>query len=458
MESNSRVVMEPSHPPQRRADLEWKEGTVVALRHAATRALLPCCFVVRTAPDAKPGVLRLERTDAKAKFLQARVEGEEAGRADCEGKGTETTCKFYAMEVELDDLAVREVPVMRHGPKLDSEKSDASSKQARLVAFCNVAMVSLDETGAKGKGSEKKWFLGMNEAGELRANLPLSKDSLWVVEPQPPNTRRPTTTNFNPAYYPDLQLGLDNIDSFVKNGYLHVKRAVDSRLVQEALRAINYHLGQLKAKGGKPDPGPGFGLASQDVHVLDLLHQSSVWTLAHRLVGVGKVQTKSQAQCALRFPEPGSSMNRVDVGQLPWHVDGANVHKRSPFTFLLGICLSEQMQENIGNLCVYPGSHIQCYQALHAANEVDPGQPPRENVWQGRRPKMQSGPRQLLLQPGDAVFIHSKLAHTVAPNYSPNIRYQVYFRVFHVNHDPSKVTLWEEFEGVQSALEEMSVG
>lgn len=430
----------------------------MALRHAATRALLPCCFAVRTAAEGKPGVVRLERTDGKAKFLRARVDGEAEGRADCEGNGLDPACKFYALEVAEDDLAVRELPVMQHDTVPASGKGKEARKQVQLVAFCNVAMVRLDDGGVEGKGSEKRWFLGMNEAGELRTNMPLCKYSVWVVEPQQAKTKRPTTSNFNPAYYPDLQLGLDHIDSFVKNGYLHVKRAVDNKLVNEALRAINYHLGQLKVNGAKPDPGPGFSMASQDVHVLDLLHQSSVWTLAHRLVGVGKVQTKSQAQCALRFPEPGSSMNHVDIGQLPWHVDGANVHKRSPFTFLLGICLSDQTQENIGNLCVYPGSHLQCYRALHAANEVDPGQPPRENVWQGRRPKMQSEPQQMLLQPGDAVFIHSKLAHTVAPNYSPNIRYQVYFRVFHMDHDPARVTLWEEFEGVQSALEEMSCG
>jgi hypothetical protein len=35
---------------------------------------------------------------------------------------------------------------------------------------------------------------------------------------------------------------------------------------------------------------------------------------------------------------------------------------------------------------------------------------------------------------GDIVLCHYQLAHAIAPNMSPNIRYMVYFRVSHVNH------------------------
>ena len=43
-------------------------------------------------------------------------------------------------------------------------------------------------------------------------------------------------------------------------------------------------------------------------------------------------------------------------------------------------------------------------------------------------------PLQLLLEPGDIVLAHPKLAHRGAPNYSSNIRYMIYFRLKHVMH------------------------
>lgn len=57
---------------------------------------------------------------------------------------------------------------------------------------------------------------------------------------------------------------------------------------------------------------------------------------------------------------------------------------------------------------------------------------------------------QLHLQPGDAVLVHQKVAHRISPNYSPHIRYQIYYRLSHAEHRAVAPLgdVWEHFEGL----------
>ena len=41
---------------------------------------------------------------------------------------------------------------------------------------------------------------------------------------------------------------------------------------------------------------------------------------------------------------------------------------------------------------------------------------------------------ELTRQAGDILLLHPKLAHRACPNYGPNIRYMVYFRIKHRQH------------------------
>ena len=40
----------------------------------------------------------------------------------------------------------------------------------------------------------------------------------------------------------------------------------------------------------------------------------------------------------------------------------------------------------------------------------------------------------VILNKGDVVIAHQLLPHRIGLNYSPNIRYQVYYRVWHKDH------------------------
>ena len=65
---------------------------------------------------------------------------------------------------------------------------------------------------------------------------------------------------------------------------------------------------------------------------------------------------------------------------------------------------------------------------------------------------------QMTARAGDVVICHQKLAHRGGPNGSDGIRYQVYFRVQHVNHKDYLETgavledLWLEFDGIEESL------
>ena len=59
---------------------------------------------------------------------------------------------------------------------------------------------------------------------------------------------------------------------------------------------------------------------------------------------------------------------------------------------------------------------------------------------------------QLHLQPGDVVMAHQKLPHRICKNYSPHIRYQVYFRLRAQGFTPEDAPyggVWDAFKGVQ---------
>jgi ectoine hydroxylase-related dioxygenase (phytanoyl-CoA dioxygenase family) len=62
-------------------------------------------------------------------------------------------------------------------------------------------------------------------------------------------------------------------------------------------------------------------------------------------------------------------------------------------------------------------------------------------------------PRQVTAQAGDAMLCHYQLAHSIAPNTSPFIRYAIFFRLYHKNHEAwhwdCMTDIWHEWAGMQ---------
>ncbi|MCC2687065.1 MAG: Protein involved in biosynthesis of mitomycin antibiotics/polyketide fumonisin, partial [Paenibacillaceae bacterium] len=107
--------------------------------------------------------------------------------------------------------------------------------------------------------------------------------------------------------------------------------------------------------------------------------------------------------------------------------------------------LSDLPNVNAGNFSVWPGSH-HLYERYF--RELGP-----ESLLSGMPPVDLPEPRQIIGQAGDAVFCHYQLAHGIAPNVSPNVRYAVFFRLRHVDHATDwkapMTDLWLHWPGIR---------
>ena len=130
---------------------------------------------------------------------------------------------------------------------------------------------------------------------------------------------------------------------------------------------------------------------------------SKLPTIVQCLIGRGKVRPPYGAQIALKFPSP--SMGEPDGdrkhGGKAWHVDGFGHGEHSPFTVLVGVCLSGVPSPGWGNFAVHPGTHWQLQDQVKrtvAAGEtlfsdMDPD---------ARKPDL-GEPVQMLMEAGDIV-------------------------------------------------------
>ena len=193
------------------------------------------------------------------------------------------------------------------------------------------------------------------------------------------------------------------------------------------------HVGQY-ALFEKPPPGP----------LLDLLTGTPAYAIAEQLTAAGGLTGPSHAQVALTYPpyphRPGSG-----------HVDGLKVNPAS-FTMLVGILLSDQTGDDMGNVHVWPGSHlaVAAFARDHGIDELlarsdATSHPPIDAT---RRTQVHG-------RPGDVVFAHYLLAHNIGGNMSPIIRRTVYMRLKHRGHaEHWRQALTDpffEYDGVRAA-------
>lgn len=249
-----------------------------------------------------------------------------------------------------------------------------------------------------------------------------------------------------------MELSIAQKQSFYRDGFLRLPGAVPQELVDAARRAINASLGD---RGIDPAQLNSFRSKSycpelQGASVItDLGNSSSVWRSAESAIGLNQIRPLVSGQIALRFPstEPLRPPHP--------HIDGMytptnDVPKGtiSNFTALVGVVLSEIPHADMGNLIVWPGTHLQYEQYFR---ERGP-----QALLDGMPNVALPEPVQLTGEPGDAVLCHYQLGHGIAGNSSPNIRYAIYFRLKHVDHDAihweCMTDIWREWEGMRDVL------
>jgi ectoine hydroxylase-related dioxygenase (phytanoyl-CoA dioxygenase family) len=244
-----------------------------------------------------------------------------------------------------------------------------------------------------------------------------------------------------------MELTYAQKQALYENGYVKIPGVIPPVMVDAALRAINHSLGEgMKAEDMATLRAQSYCRELQTAPVItDLLNNTPAWSLAESVIG--NIKPVQSAQIALRFPSvqdpPSPPHPHLDGMHTP--TNGVPSGQILNFTMLLGVVLSDVPQPFSGNLAVWPGTHhlYEQYFQEHGWESLLNGMPPVE------LPQ----PEQLTAQAGDVVLCHYQLAHGITPNVSPNIRYAIYFRLYHTEHEAynkeSMTNIWLEWPGMQ---------
>ena len=280
------------------------------------------------------------------------------------------------------------------------------------------------------------------------------------------------------ATTPKLELTEEDIISFARDGYLHLRGVVPPEQVSAALAVIDtaYKQGNHGYSDKNPtDIVPTFGDdVSRHPAIIAPLKDTALFNCVEQLIGRNEAWQPQRAQVALREPSKywrglGWTEN-TKLNADGWHIDGGAgkyASVGSPFTLLVGVCLSpgQDVDKNNGQFLAWPGSHHK----LHAGvaekvrnNEIkDP-----HSIFAGTREQRPNigEPIRVLMRPGDAVLAHQRLGHTGGPNLGAHVRKNLYLRVHNKKHDKYLETgellngsVFCEYRGVRDTLQKRGI-
>jgi ectoine hydroxylase-related dioxygenase (phytanoyl-CoA dioxygenase family) len=120
------------------------------------------------------------------------------------------------------------------------------------------------------------------------------------------------------------------------------------------------------------------------------------------------------------------------------HLDGGQGEpdgRPGTFTMLAGLLMSDQRDQDAGNLWVWPGTHLAHAEYFRAHG------PDAFLAAAGYPPIRLPEPEQVTGRAGDLVLAHFLLGHNIGGNTSPAVRRAVYYRLKRSGHNPR----WREF-------------
>lgn len=266
----------------------------------------------------------------------------------------------------------------------------------------------------------------------------------------------------------------EDILFFAHNGYIHLRGVVPVKQVQDALAVIDKAYAEKNHDwntGNPNDVVPNFRPdVAKHPAVIAALKNTTLWHMVEQLVGANSAWQPQQGQVALRetskhLQSMGWSEN-TPLNPDGWHIDGGSgkyAFVGSPFTMLVGICLShgQDIDLNHGQLLVWPGSHHVLHPGVAERVRENRIKDPH-SIFAGTREERPDigNPMRVLMAPGDAVFAHQRLGHTGGPNLGPYIRKNIYLRVQNKRHDHYlssgellNGSVWTEYAGVREVLQ-----
>jgi tetratricopeptide (TPR) repeat protein len=253
-------------------------------------------------------------------------------------------------------------------------------------------------------------------------------------------------------------------EHFFVNGYIIKRNVIPKEKVDAALRLINKELGQglEKEEMKKAQNGTFCPRIVNSPEIRNLFSGTDVSTLVGKLLGKNCPPVWA-GQVALRFPGTlcvPNTFSPVPFWNKIFHIDGFHSKDNGiqkgqikNFTCLVGIYLTDVSQEFSGNLVVYPRSH----HVLEKYFRENGFEIARENGLEKLPYLPISSPVQILAKAGDIVLAHYQLAHSIAPNTSPHVRYAVYFRVNMQaegqHHPEPMLNIWTDYFGLKDTVQ-----
>ena len=237
----------------------------------------------------------------------------------------------------------------------------------------------------------------------------------------------------------------DLFERFITNGFVLIPKAISSKLLSRISGVIDDVLEQHPPALGTV--GHYFPPITKPESLMPLLLRSSVFELAESFVGKGKLLVPEQVQISLNIPYFPHRPSRH-------HLDGVSAPEADgrpgTFTLLAGILMTDQPRQDMGNLWVWPGTHI-----IHANYFKSEGV--ESLVSSNGSPDIcLPEPMQVVGQAGDLLMAHYLLAHNIGGNRSDKIRRAVYFRLQGNGHrDHWQKSLqhpWHDYDGIRDHL------
>ncbi len=246
-------------------------------------------------------------------------------------------------------------------------------------------------------------------------------------------------------------LTTDQKKQFIEEGYLVLEGLVPADLVDRALRAVNYSIGNIGKTGADPSRHRSSFFCAElldaDV-ILDLFRKSRVMETAEALLGPGNVLPVTRAKPYPRFPDAPDQAPRLG-GHLDGVGNGRNGQPRGQyrrgFTLFAVVYLADLPEPESGNFTVWPKSHhaFGQYFKAHGHEVLAEGTP---------RLDLPEGPTMLTGKAGDLILAHHQIYHAGGYNLSPRIRHAVIARLKHKHCDAlgygAYADIWQEWEGL----------
>jgi ectoine hydroxylase-related dioxygenase (phytanoyl-CoA dioxygenase family) len=217
----------------------------------------------------------------------------------------------------------------------------------------------------------------------------------------------------------------EQLEEFAERGYIVVRDVVPPELIAAASAVIDEQLALRPPREGHTGTHYIFQQLEDAPVLAALLRDTSAVSLVEDLIGSGALEFPETVQTALTYPPFKEAREKP-------HIDGGKDRKPDDppwtFTMLAGFFLTDQSNDDAGNLFVWPGTH-----RAHAQLFRERG-PEAFTTY----PTVELPERdQVRGRPGDMLLKHYLLGHNGGNNTGDSVRRTVYFRLRRHGHGPT---------------------